>query len=230
MKPIFVINFKTYKQGKEVLRLVNEIYTFFNKKTYQDVFKEIIIGVQATDLYEVNEYLINKKKSNIKNKIKIFVQHVDFFKKGRVTGFILPEAVKEDGAKGTFINHSEHVLKLRIIKKTIKRCKKNNLKTMVFVPDLKFAKKVQRFKIKPDYLVFEPPKLVAGRKSVSKAKPELIKEFKDKIKMDFIVGAGIKNSEDIKKAIELGSSGVAVASAITKSKNINEVLKKLCKI
>ena len=156
MKPIIVVNFKTYKQGKQVLKLAKQI---------EKIDKNIIIGLQASDIEEVAK----------KTKLKVYAQHVDYMKPGRETGFILPEAVKKDKAIGTFLNHSEHPLGFGILKKTIKRCKKVGLKIMIFAKNLKQAKKIQR--LKPDYLIIEPPELVGGKVSVSKAKPELIKNI-----------------------------------------------------
>ena len=204
MKPIIVINFKTYKQGKDVVKLARQL---------EKVSKNIILGVQASDISELTK----------KTKLKIYSQHVDYMEPGRETGFILPEAVKKDGAKGTFLNHSEHPLKFLILKKTIKRCKKVRLKTLVFASNLKQAKKIE--KLKPDYLVVEPPELVAGKKSISQAKPKLIENISNNLKMKFLVGAGIHSREDVKKALEFGASGVAVSSAITKAKNPEEKLR-----
>ena len=84
---------------------------------------------------------------------------------------------------------------------------------MVFVSNLKQAKKIEE--LKPDYLIFEPPELVAGKKSVSKTKPELIKKISKNLKMKFLVGAGIHSREDVKKALELGAYGIAVSSALS---------------
>jgi len=205
-KPLIVINLKTYKQGKDVIKLA---------KAIEKVDDKIIIGVQASDVYEINKA----------TKLKVYAQHVDPFEQGRNTGFILPEAVKADGAKGTFLNHSEHKVKYGNLKKTIKRCKETGLKTMVFAKDLREAKKIKRWK--PDYIIIEPPELVAGKKSVSKAKPELIEKISKKLRSKFLVGAGIKTNEDVKIAMKLGASGIAVSSAITKAKNPSKKIKEL---
>ena len=101
MKPIVVINLKTYKQGAAVVKLAKQV---------SKVDKKIIIGAQATDVLEIVNVVKNP----------VYVQHVDFQEVGRNTGYILPEAVKADGAKGVFLNHSEHRLKLEVIKKTKK--------------------------------------------------------------------------------------------------------------
>jgi triosephosphate isomerase (TIM) len=206
IKPIIVINLKTYQQGKKAVEIAKKI---------EKVNKDILIGVQSNDVYEIAK----------KTKLKVYAQHVDYFEPGRNTGFILPEAVKKDGAVGTFLNHSEHKLQFNVLSKTIERCKKLKLKTLVFANSLSEAKKIE--KLKPDFLVYEPPELVAGKKSVSKEKPELIKKIKQNIKMNFLVGAGIQTKEDIEVAMKLGASGVAFASVITKAKKPEEKLKEL---
>ena len=207
MKPlIIVINFKTYKQGKSAIRLA---------KAIEKVNRNIIVGVQASDIEEIAR----------KTKLKVYAQHVDYFKPGRHTGYTIPEAVKKDGAVGTFLNHSEHKLKFPILAKTIRRCKQVKLKTMVFAKNIKEAKKIE--KLKPDYLIFEPPELVAGKLSVSKAKPELIKRISKNIKTKFLVGAGIHSKEDVKTALKLGASGFAVSSAVVKAKNPYKKMKEL---
>jgi triosephosphate isomerase len=206
MKPIIIINLKTYKQGQAVIKLAKQI---------SKVDKKIIIGVQAGDVYEVAKKIKNP----------IYVQHVDYFKPGRETGYILPEAVKADKAKGGFLNQSEHKLSFSVLKKTMKRCNQVGLKTVVFAASLREAIKIK--KLKPDYLIIEPPELVGGKKSVSKSRPELIEKIKKKLKMGFLVGAGIKTNEDVKIAMKLGASGIAVSSAITKAKNPTKKLREL---
>lgn len=208
MKPIIIINLKTYKQGKAAVEFAKEI---------EKADRSIIIGVQATDIYEI-------KKAT---KLKIYAQHVDYFEPGRNTGFILPEAIKKDGAEGSFLNHSEHRLSFGAIEKTVKRCRKLKLKTAVFAKGLDEAKKIE--KLKPDYLIIEPPELVAGNVSVSRAKPELIKNIAAKLKTKFLVGAGIKTSQDLKIAMKLGASGIALSSAITTAKNPSKILKEILK-
>ena len=208
MKPIIVINLKTYQQGEKAVKIAKEI---------EKVYKNIILGVQASDIYEITK----------KTKLKVYAQHVDYFEPGRNTGYILPEAVKKDKAVGTFLNHSEHKLTMEVIKKTIARCKKIKLKTMVFVKDIKQAKEVE--KLQPDFLIYEPPELVAGNISVSSAKPEIIKNLSKKLKKTtrFLVGAGIKTREDVITSMKLGAAGIAVSSAITQAKNPREALKGL---
>ncbi|MFZ1970592.1 MAG: triose-phosphate isomerase [Candidatus Nanoarchaeia archaeon] len=203
---ITIINFKTYKQGEQVLKLA---------KIIEKIDQEIIIAVPASDV----------KNVKIHSKIRVFAQHVDYFEKGRNTGFIIPESVKAQGADGTLLNHSEHKLEFNVLKKTIKRCKDVGLKTAVFAADLSEARKIE--KLNPDFLIIEPPELVAGKISVSSARPDLIKKISEAIGMKFLVGAGIHNGKDVEIALKLGASGIAVSSAITESRNPSRDLEKL---
>ena len=203
---MLIVNFKTYKQGEEVVKLA---------KIVEKISRKIIIVLQATDIYGVRQ----------ETGLEIFSQHVDYFEVGRNTGYILPETVKEAGASGTFLNHSEHKLSFNILEKTLKRCKKLGLKTLVFVKSLQEAKKVS--KLKPAYIVFEPPELIAGKISVSEAKPDLVKKIVKNVKGNILIGAGIKNRRDVEIAKKLGAKGVVVSFIVTTSKNPEKILKEL---
>lgn len=206
MKPIVIINFKTYKQGKQAIELAKQI---------EKVSKNIIIGVQASDIYEISKA----------TRLKVYSQHVDYETKGRATGYVLPEAVKKDGAIGSFLNHSEHKLSFNVLKKTMKRCKEVKLKTMVFASSIKEAVKIE--KLKPNYLIYEPPELVGGKISISKAKPGIIRKISKKLKMKFLVGAGIHSARDVKTSMKLGAFGIAVSSSVCKAKNPGKKLREL---
>ncbi len=206
MRAIIIINFKTYKQGEAVLKLAKKI---------ERISEDIIIGAQPTDIYFLSK----------KTKLKIYSQHADYFEPGRNTGFILPEAIKTNGGKGVLLNHSEHKLSFDTLKKTIKRCKKVGLKTAVFASNLKEAQKIE--KLRPHYLIIEPPELVAGKISVSQAKPQLIKNLSKKLRMSFLVGAGIHSKEDVEISLKLGAKGIAVSSFVTKARKPEKALKEL---
>ena len=206
MKPIVIINFKTYKQGKAAVELAKQI---------EKVDERIIIGVQANDIYEIAKA----------TRLRIYSQHVDYQKKGKATGYILPEAIKKDKAVGSFLNHSEHKLSFNVLKKTMKRCKETKLKTVVFASTIKEAVIIE--KLKPDYLVYEPPELVGGKISVSKAKPDVISKISKKLKMKFLVGAGVHTREDVVVAMKLGASGFAVSSAVVNALDAAKKLREL---
>ena len=219
MKPLIVVNFKTYKQGRKAVELARKLSKVGGKN--------IILAVQANDVFEIKKAVKDKK-------IKLYVQHVDYEEPGRATGHILPESVKADGAKGSLLNHSEHKLNPGILKKTIKRCRETGLETIVCVASIKNLKKVLR--LNPSALAFEVPELISIGRAISKEKPESVRKFaeiikrhnqKSKRKIIALCGAGISKPEDVKEALKLGCAGVLVSSAVVKSKTPEKLVREM---
>ncbi len=212
LKLITIINFKTYKEatGARALKLA-QVCEKVSKKTKV----KIIVAVQATDISVAK-----------KIKIPVLAQHVDYFEQGRHTGKILPEVIKEAGAVGTLVNHSENKLPLKTIKKIIKRCKVLNLLTIVCASSVQQARQIA--KLKPYAMAYEVPELIATGKSITKIKPDSVKAFASLFKKTRIIplcGAGISSHEDVKLALKLGCKGVLVSSASVKAKNQEKVLR-----
>jgi triosephosphate isomerase len=204
------VNFKTYTQGTgakaiSLVQILEEVATENSIK--------IIPVVQAADIYEAVQ----------STKLEIWVQAIDPIDYGAHTGGVIPEA----GAAGTFLNHSENKFEsFDELKKANKRAQEVGLKTLIFAGDLEELKKV--VELKPTFASYEPPELVGSREtSVAQAKPDIISqavEITKKHDLPLIVGAGIKSQEDVRKSMELGAVGVAVASDIVASDNPREKL------
>ncbi|MBW2967210.1 triose-phosphate isomerase [Candidatus Woesearchaeota archaeon] len=216
---IVIVNFKTYSQatGQRAVDLA---------KICEQVAKEmqtpVFIAVQNVDLFHVAQEV----------SIPVFAEHVDPVEYGAHTGSDLPEALIENGATGVIINHSEDKDELVDIEKAIKRCKDIGLRTVVCAPSAKSSEAIAAFS--PDFVAVEPPELIGGDVSVSKAKPELITEtvklvHKVDERVPVLCGAGIKDHEDVKIAMKLGCEGILVASGITKAKDPAAALKDLIK-
>ncbi len=212
MKPIVLINFKTYKEGtgKNALKLAKIIDDI--SKNYD---AEFIIAVQATDIKEI--------KDNVS--IKVFAQNVELAEQGKFTGHITAEAVKEAGASGTLINHSEYQVENEVIKKIIEKCKSLNIVSVACANDVARATEISEFN--PDYIAVEPPELIGGKISVAEAKPEVIKDAVNAIKSNVLVGAGINKAEDLRISLKLGAKGILLASAIVTSEDPGKALKDL---
>ncbi|HLD58413.1 MAG TPA: triose-phosphate isomerase [archaeon] len=209
--PVVFINFKTYEEatGRNALALAKKA-SLVSKKTK----KTIVLVVQAADIRLVSE----------KTKMHIFAQHIDAIEQGAYTGWTSPAAVKEAGAIGTVLNHAEHKLDNSVLEKSIALAKKNSLLVMACAENLERAEQIAGFESKPDFIAIEPPELISGNVSVSTARPGLVSDSAEAIKkiapeIKAITGAGIKNSFDVSKAIELGTLGVFVASGIVKAPN-----------
>jgi triosephosphate isomerase len=206
VKPLIVVNLKTYQHGARTVALCKKI---------EKTDKDIIVGCSPLDVYRISS----------ETGLKVYCQHVDGVNEGRNSGFVLPEGVKGNGGVGVFLNHSEHPLEWKVLKKTIERCKALKLKTLVFAGDLKMAVRIEKLGV--DYVCIEPAELVGGKVSVSSARPEFIERIGKKLKCKFLVGAGVHSGEDVEVAMKYGASGVALSSAVTTARNPGRVLKGL---
>lgn len=213
MRGMMVINFKTYEEGtgRNALELAKIADSLAGGV-------EIILAVQPADIKSVAENV----------SIPVFSQHVDPVGYGKHTGWILPESVKQAGASGTLLNHSEKQMDFETLKKTVKRCKDVGLERIVCADSPENAGKIAE--LRPDYIAIEPPELIGGDVSVSKARPKVITECIERVKpfgIPVLCGAGIKNREDVRKAKELGAKGILVSSGVVKSKNPKESINDL---
>jgi triosephosphate isomerase (TIM) len=201
---MFFINLKTYEQGtgESALSLIKKLEQVASEKEVK-----IIPVVQPSDV----------KEAVFSSKLEIWVQHIDPSEFGAHTGAIIPEAVVEDGATGTFLNHSERKFEnFETLAKAVERAKEAGLKTLVFAGDMNELRQV--LTLNPTFLAYEPPELVGSKTtSVAREKPEIIKEAVDLARdngLPLIVGAGIKSYQDILVSTQLGASGFAIASNI----------------
>lgn len=197
---MMIVNFKAYRMGKEAERLI---------KLIEKYDKDAIVCLGQLDLCLAK-----------KTKLKVFAQHVDYQEKGKNTGFLIPEAIKAEGVKGSLLNHSEHRISLEEIKATLKRCRDLNLKVVVCVSSLEEAKYVLKFR--PYAIAFEDPDLIGTKKSIVNYKAGEVLDFVDLLKRSRVVpicGAGVSTVEDYEEAFRLGCKGVLISSAIAKSRN-----------
>jgi triosephosphate isomerase len=159
-------------------------------------------------------------------------QHIDPLEPSGLTGYILPKEISLLGGVGSLINHSERRIPFCDIKKNIELCRKYRLVSFVCAKDVEEVESIAR--LNPDFIALEPPELIGGEISVSNAKPGIIKQAIESVKRIspktiVLCGAGIKNREDVKKAIQLGAGGVLVASGVVKTENIEGTIEELIK-
>lgn len=215
--PAIVLNVKTYMESTganalELTRLMGKIASETNVS--------MAIAVQACDLSRCAEL----------GSVPVYAQHIDPIKPGSSTGWTLPEAIKQAGAVGTLINHSEHRLILADIDICILRAKDLGLETLVCTNNVATSKAVATFS--PGLLAVEPPELIGGDISVTTADPGIVSNTVQAVRkinssVKILCGAGVKNGKDVSKAIELGADGVLLASGVVKAKNKEEVLRDL---
>ena len=212
--PIIIVNYKTYAEatGRKAVKL---------SKTAEEVSMEsgVNIGVapQFVDIASIAETV----------SIPVFSQHIDPIAPGSFTGHILLESVKEAGAVGTLINHSERRLKLCDIETIITKTRESDIISVVCTNNA--AVSAAAAALKPDIISVEPPELIGTGIPVSKAQPEVVTDTIERVKRInpdavLLCGAGITKGEDVTAALNLGTEGVLVASGIVKAKDPRKVL------
>ena len=213
--PLIIVNFKTYLEatGRKAVELAENA-----EKVSLETNVSIGVAPQFSDLSTVAKNV----------DIPVFAQHIDPVKPGSHTGHVLAEAVKEAGAIGTIINHSERQLKLSEIDEIIKITREKGLVSVVCANNPAISMAVAT--LEPDILAIEPPELIGTGIPVSKAKPEVVTDTvklvrKVNSKVTILCGAGISHGEDVTAALRLGTQGVLVASGIVKAKNQYTVLR-----
>ena len=211
---MIIVNFKTYSEATgEEARTLGEIC----RKARHETEEEIIVSPTTEDLLRLDHV-----------DIPVFSQHIDAADPGSHTGHTLVENVKEAGATGTLINHSERRIPEEDIKEAVEKAREEDLTTIVCAQSPEECEKLSKYK--PDYIAYEPPELIGGDTSVSEAQPELIqKAVRASGDVPTLTGAGIKETEDVQKSIELGCEGVLIATGVVKSDNPYEELMELSK-
>lgn len=210
--PIVIVNFKAYKEatGKNAVKLAKALAKVGRGN--------LAVAVQAADIHAVAKAV----------KIPVLAQHIDPVAFGKKTGSVLAEAVKEAGAVGTLLNHSEKRIDLNTLKESIERAKKAKLTVVACANTPRMA--IMIAGLKPHLIAIEPPELIGGKISVSSAKPEIITETTSNIKkIPVLCGAGVNSADDVRIALKLRAKGVLVASGIVKAKKPAQELKAMLK-
>ena len=212
--PVIVLNVKTYDQaiGAKVIEIA---------KIMEEVGKQtgvsMAIAVQATDIYRVKNAV----------SIPVWAEHIDPISPGSHTGWTLPEAVKDAGAAGTLINHSEHRLTLAEIDACLSKANQTGLDNIVCTNNVATSKAAAV--LNPQFVAVEPPELIGGDISVTTADPDIVSGSVKAVKsvnksVKVLCGAGVKNGKDVSKALELGSEGVLLASGVVKATDKKAVI------
>jgi len=217
--PAIILNFKTYPEilGRKGWDLAKRFASVAD-----DTGASIVLCPPTTDLAHVGKLV----------HIPVFAQHVDAVEPGQTTGWSPPEALLEAGVAGTLINHSERKVAWEEMAKVIPRCQKIGLEVIACADDIAEAETLA--KISPEYIAIEPPELIGGDVSVTTAKPEVVSRAVDRIRgvnprVVVLCGAGVKTRKDVARALELGTSGVLLASGVVKAKDPEKALRELVK-
>ena len=215
-KPLVVVNFKTYSSASASTadELAKKMEQFSNSNA------RMVAVVSAFDLHSV---------SNLCNNLEVWSQHLDPVGRGSFTGWLEPETAISRGAKGTIINHAEHKVSIEHVKELLEQLPQG-FPVCACAADVEEAKALA--KLGPTFIAVEPPELIGGDISVTTADPSIVSDTVSAVKsvnpdVRILCGAGVKNGNDVAKAIELGAEGVLLASGVTKANDALSVLEDL---
>ncbi|OPY28123.1 MAG: Triosephosphate isomerase [Methanobacterium sp. PtaU1.Bin242] len=212
--PIVILNFKTYLEstGEKALNLAK-----ISQEVAEETGVNIAVAPQHADLLRISGQM----------SIPVLAQHVDAVDAGGHTGSVLLESVKEAGASGTLINHSEKRMKLADIQQVVKKATEQEMISVLCTNNIETSAAAAT--LQPTFVAIEPPELIGSGIPVSKAEPEIVEGTVDimhQINPDVKVlcGAGISTGEDMKAALDLGSEGVLLASGIVLAEDPKKAL------
>ncbi len=220
--PIFEMGLKGYLFGEQAVsfaKLADKISSKYGIS--------IIFDPQFVDIPNVSKET---------NKLFVFSQHMDYIQRGRGIGRILPEALKEAGVVGTILNHAEYKLKINDIHKTVKRADEVGIITLVCADSPSEAAAIAEFN--PNIILAEPPELIGTKSDVGQLLSDFISETTFRVKKinpEIIIGcgAGIKDTEGIRRITEMGIDLTGSTSAILNSdcpeKTLEDMIKEFKK-
>jgi len=209
---MIILSLKTYKEstGEAAIKLLSCV-----KKISEETGVKIIPAVQPTDIYRVKKEL----------GIEVWAQHMDPIEPGKNFGWLSPYALKEAGATGVVINHSEHKTTDDNVKKILNKAKEYGLHNVVIGFNPEMVIKYDAWE--PDYVSYEREDMIGTGVSMLTQEEENIKKLVSVLKRPLIIGAGISTGEDIKQAIKLGVKGAILASGFILAKDPEAKLREL---
>lgn len=218
MVKMIVLNLKTYKETIEKALLFTDIAS----EVVAETGVRVVVCPPSVYLQEAAERFSD-----------VFAQHVDPVPAGAHTGSLPAEMLKHFNVKGSLVNHSEKRIGMENVKKAVDQLHSAGLESIVCAETPEEASEIAA--LSPLYVAIEPPELIGSGKSVSTTKPEVITDTvnlmkNSNAKVGVLCGAGVSNKYDVKKALELGTDGVLLASAFVKAEDPKAFLQELASV
>jgi triosephosphate isomerase len=153
--------------------------------------------------------------------LEVWCQHLDPIGFGSFTGWLHPATAVERGASGTLINHAEHKVSIEHVAMLLDQVPEG-FTVCACAADIEEARALSA--LQPDYVAVEPPELIGGDVSVTSADPEIVRATAAAVheiseQVGILCGAGVKSGADVAAAIELGTTGVLLASGVTQAED-----------
>ena len=212
--PFFEIGPKNYLFGKDILDLA--------KIADEEASKNEVDVIFTTPYANIAEIA-----SCTKN-LYVFAPHMDMTPIGRGLANVLPESIKDAGAKGVMLNHTEKPLSIARIIQTIDRARGLDMITIVCATSILETRAVAQ--LHPDIIVSEPLELIGNGVAVDASFVKLTMNAVLSVDCNIgtIVAGGVSTGDDVYKIIHAGADATGASSAIALAqdprKRIREML------
>lgn len=198
--PFLVVNPKSYLYGKRSLDLA-----LAADKIAKETGIEMFFTCPFADIRYISENTTN---------LIVTAQHMESLKPGRGMGHVLPESLKEAGAKAVFLNHAENPMTVAELSKTIERARELDITTIVCADSVSEAVALSKFN--PDIILAEPTELIGTGKTADNSyvieTTEKIREISPNTLV--MIASGVTTAEDVYNVIKLGADGTGGTNGI----------------
>jgi triosephosphate isomerase len=204
--PVFEIGLKGYCWGADAVRLAVEA-----DRLAGELGLSVVFDPQAVDIPAVVAATC---------RILVFAQHMDPVAPGRGVGGVLAEAIRDAGAVGTLLNHSEKPMTMGDMRRAIERARDTGLYTLVFADSPAEAAALAH--LGPDIVLAEPPELIATGVSAGNVMAGFVAQAIAAVKsvdpaILVMSGSGVNGPEDVDRMMRLGLDGTGASSGILKA-------------
>lgn len=198
--PFLVVNPKSYLYGKRSLDLA-----LAADKVAKETGIEMFFTCPFADIRYISENTTN---------LIVTAQHMEALKPGRGMGHVLPESLKEAGAKAVFLNHAENPMTVAELSKTIERARELDIKTIVCADSVSEAVALSKFN--PDIILAEPTELIGTGKTADNSYViETTEKIRDMSPNTLVmIASGVTTAEDVYNVIKLGADGTGGTNGI----------------
>ncbi|WP_295163630.1 triose-phosphate isomerase [Selenomonas sp. F0473] len=200
ISPFLVVNPKSYLYGAEALALA---------QAADAAAKKTGLKIYFTCPFSDIRYIRAHTESII-----VTAQAMESLKPGRGMGHLLPEAIRDAGARATFLNHAENPMTVAELSKTILRARGLGIETIACADSLAEGTAIAAFR--PDILLCEPTDLIGTGKT---ADDNYTVSIVAKIRsvdpaIGIMIASGITTADDVYRVVRLGADGSGATSGI----------------
>lgn len=199
--PFFEIGPKAYLHGDDVLQLALAADRASVRYGVQVLFTAPLL--ELSRVAAITEHIL------------VCAPHMDPIRPGRGVADVLPEAVRDAGARGVMLNHAERPVSYAVLERTVHRAEEVGLLTIVCANSIAEVRAVAS--LSPDIIVAEPTELIgsAGGNSDLGYIHAAIATVRE-VNPDILIlqAAGISGPADVYRVISAGADATGSSSAI----------------